>query len=100
MDGATAGMIGGILGGVIGLAGGAIGTYFSIKNTQGPRERAFMIRCAVVMWIAIAAFLGLLLVMPTPYEHYLWTPYALVLVFGIIYGNRRQREIRQAESAE
>ena len=36
------GLIGGIAGGVIGIAGGLVGTYFSIKNTRGPRERAFV----------------------------------------------------------
>jgi len=33
------GLIGGIIGGIIGVAGGIIGTYFSIKNTNGPKER-------------------------------------------------------------
>lgn len=40
MDGGT---VGGIIGGIIGLAGGAVGTYASIKNTGGPRERQFMV---------------------------------------------------------
>jgi hypothetical protein len=29
-------MAGGIIGAAIGIAGGAVGTYFSIKNTRGP----------------------------------------------------------------
>ena len=40
--------IGAIAGAVIGLAGGAVGTWFSIRNTNGPRERAFMVKAAAV----------------------------------------------------
>jgi hypothetical protein len=31
----------------LGVLAGAIGTYFSVKNTSGPRERAFMIRVSI-----------------------------------------------------
>jgi len=47
------GWIGGIGGGLIGLAGGVVGTYYSIRNTRGPLERAFVIRSAVVCWIIV-----------------------------------------------
>ena len=62
MDGRTAGLAGGIAGAVIGLMGGVIGTYFSIKNTEGPRERAFMIRLSILGWIGITAFLAVLFI--------------------------------------
>jgi len=80
--------------GVIGLAGGVVETYFSIKNTNGPRERSFMIKSAVVFWIAILIFLGL----PNPHRWFMGIPYSILLLLGIIYGNRKQQAIRQAES--
>lgn len=92
------GWVGGIAGGVVGLAGGIIGTYFSIQNTNGPRERSFMVKSAVVCWIAILIFLGLLLALPSPYRGFMWIPYSILLPLGIIYGNRRQQAIRQQES--
>ena len=94
----NAGWIGGIVGGVIGLIGGIIGTYFSIKNTNGPRERAFMVKAVIVCWIAIVLFLGLLFVLPTPYRYFVWIPYSILLPLGIRFGNRRQQQIRQEES--
>jgi hypothetical protein len=97
MDGATFGWIGGILGGILGCMGGVIGTYFSIKNTNGPRERSFMIKCAAVGWIAIAIFLILLTWLPNPYRHILWAPYGVALAVGIRYCNRRQNIIREEE---
>ncbi len=97
-SGAMWGWIGGIAGSVIGLAGGVIGTYFSIKNTNGPRERAFIVKSAAVCWIAILIFLGLLLGLPNPYRHFMWIPYSILLPLGIIYVNRRQQAIRQQES--
>lgn len=92
------GLIGGIVGGVLGLIGGSIGTYFSIKNTRGPRERAFMIKCSVVCWIAISLFLGLMFTLPAPYRHFLWIPYAILLPLGIAVGNRKQSKIQKIES--
>lgn len=94
------GWIGGITGGLFGLAGGVVGTYFSIKNTNGPRERSFMIRSAMVCWIAILIFLGLLIALPGPYRWLLWIPYAILLPLGIVHGNRRQQAIRREESQD
>jgi uncharacterized membrane protein YfcA len=93
------GWIGGIAGGVVGLAGGLVGTYFSIKNTHGPRERSFMVKSATVCWIAVLTFLGLLLFLPPPYRWLTWIPYSILLPLGITFGNRRQQAIRQEESA-
>ncbi len=92
------GWIGGIVGGVLGLAGGIIGTYLSIKNTNGPLERSFMIKSAVICWIAIFIFLGLLVGLPNPYRYFMWIPYGILLPLGIIYGNRQQQAIRKQES--
>ncbi|HUP78675.1 MAG TPA: hypothetical protein VM260_08985 [Pirellula sp.] len=53
--GQIGGWVGGIFGGAIGILGGVIGTYFSIKNTKGTRERAFMISASILMvqlWMA------------------------------------------------
>ncbi len=91
------GWIGGVLGGVIGLAGGVVGTYFGIRNTHGPRERRFMVRAAVVVWVAILLFLALLLALPSPWRFLLWIPYGILLPVGIILGNRRQQQIRREE---
>jgi len=93
-----AGLIGGVAGGVVGLASGIIGTYFSIKNTNGPKERAFMVKASVVCWIAVTLFLGLMFILPNPYRHFLWIPYAILLPLGIVFGNRTQRRIRKEES--
>jgi hypothetical protein len=93
------GLVGGIVGGVIGLLGGVVGTYFSIKNTSGPRERRFMARAAIVAWLAISAFLAGLLLLPRPMNLLLWVPYVIALPIGIIWSNRRQRIIRSEEAS-
>src|SRR5262247_1439649 len=93
------GLMGGIVGGSVGLLGGVIGTYASIKNTSGPRERAFMIRAAIVTWIGVTVFLVLLLLLPRPYNFLLWIPYAIALPVAILWCNRRQLAIRAEEAA-
>lgn len=95
----NAGVIGGIIGALFGIGGGIIGTWCSIRNTRGPRERSFMIRASVVAWIAIGLFLALLLLLPHPYRLWMWVPYGILLPLGIIYLNRRVAEIRRQEQA-
>jgi uncharacterized membrane-anchored protein len=98
MNDATVGLIGGIAGTIVGCLGGIIGTYFSIKKTNGPRERAFMIKFCAATWAALLVFLTWLLFLPTPYKYLAWIPYSIGLPMGIRYCNRRQQEIRQSES--
>ena len=95
----NAGLAGAIVGTVLGLAGGVFGTYCSIKNTQGPLERALMVRASVVVWVAVALFLVLLFATPTPYRFFVWIPYGILLPLGISKLNRRLAEIRAVESA-
>lgn len=92
------GLVGGIVGSLLGVAGGLIGTYFSIKNTNGPRERAFMIRSAMVCWIGVSVFLAGMFLVP-PARLWLWIPYGILLPLGIGCANKKQRAIRRTELA-
>ena len=92
-----AGYIGAIIGCTIGLIGGLIGTYCSIRNTNGPKERAFMIKASIAVWAGILLFLDLMYFLPNPYRHLLWIPYSVLLPLGIIYGNKIQQKIRREE---
>jgi phosphotransferase system glucose/maltose/N-acetylglucosamine-specific IIC component len=98
-DDIDAGMIGGIIGGAIGLAGGAIGTYASIKSTCGPREKRFMVRIAIVAWLGITLFLALLFVLPNPYRWLIWIPYGVALPLAILSLNRKQQAIRAGKTS-
>ena len=95
----TPGLVFGIaLGASLGVLGGAIGTYFSIKNTFGPRERAFMIHISIITWIAVSMFVAALMLLPKPYNFLLWIPYCIALPLAIMRWNRKQLEIRNQES--
>ena len=92
------GLLGGIIGGVLGVGGGVVGTYFSIRNTKGPLERAFMIKASVVTWLVVTFFLLLMFLLPIQYRFWLWIPYGVLLPWGIIKGNKRIAEIRQEDA--
>ena len=102
MGGASmnAGVIGGTIGCVVGVIGGIIGTYFSIRNTNGVREREFMIRVAVLVWGLAVVFVGLLLILPNPYRWFVYLPVGLLMGMGIPYLNKKQQSIREEESGE
>ena len=59
------GWVGGGIGTLFGLLGGVIGTYFAIKNTKGPRERAFAVQVSIVCWVFILVFLAAIFLIPT-----------------------------------
>jgi len=90
------GLFGGVVGSLFGVAGGVIGTYFSVKNTDGPRERAFMVRAATICWSGLALFLAGLFLLPQ-FRPWLWVPYGTLLPFAIGFANKRQMAIREQE---
>ena len=98
MDPEMMGWVGAVAGSVAGVLGGAIGSYYSVRNTAGPRERAFVVRAVVVGWALGIAFVVGLWLLPHPERHWLWLPYAVLLPLGIVAWNRRQAQIRQEES--
>ena len=92
------GLIGGIVGGIVGVAGGLLGTYFSIKNTNGPRERAFVIKASIACWIFVLTFVSGMCLIPGLYKLLLIPIYVVGLVAGILLLNKKQARIRLEES--
>ena len=92
------GWVGGGIGALCGILGGVIGTYFSIKNTRGPRERAFAVRASIVCWIFVLVFVGAMFLIPTWHKHLLWIPYTILLIVGIRICNKKFAQIRNEES--
>lgn len=99
-NGQTMGILGGIAAGVIGIIGGIIGTYFSIKRTNGPKERQFMIKISIIIWILVTVFLCLLFFLPTPYKWFMWIPYGIIMPLGIRYINKNQENIKKIEAEQ
>jgi len=97
----TIGLIGGIAGSVIGIGGGIVGTYFSIKNTNTPAERRFVVQVAVATWAALILLLGLPLALSLAHiipQRAYWITFCLFFVLlgpGICWMNRRQSELRK-----
>jgi hypothetical protein len=96
--GTFGGWAGGILGGLFGVLGGVMGTYFTIKNTNGPRERAFVVKGSVVGWALITAFIVAVWLIPRWYNMLLFVPYPILLLFSIRKWNQTQLRIRNEES--
>lgn len=95
------GYVGGILGSVLGLCGGIIGTYFSIKNTHSSEERSFMVKVAAAFWLAFLLLLALPMALSYLGIIPRWAPFISMTIAAcllgpvIIWGNKRQAEIRQ-----
>lgn len=93
-----AGSLGGVIGTANGILGGLIGAYFGVMNTNGPRERSFIIKTAIICWVCVIAFLAGLLFIPSPYNLILWIPYPILLLLGIKWCNQSQARTREEES--
>lgn len=91
-----AGMAGGIAGGVIGTMGGVVGTYFSIRNTTKPRERALMLRLAALGWAWLAMMMAWLVLVPRP-----WNQIAFVMNIPVLMAiPRMNRWLARAREAD
>ncbi len=94
-------MIGGLAGVIIGLAGGAVGAYYSIKNTNDPKERKFMIKFTVLTAVLVALLLSVVFFIGYPGALWVMVPFfGFALPAMINLGNKKQREIRNKESLE
>ena len=99
MDWGALGIWFGVIVGVAGgLLGGVLGTYFTIKNTNGPRERAFTIKGSILCWVLVTLFVAGMCLIPSWYKFLLVIPYVVVLLFGIRKWNETQFRIRKEES--
>ena len=92
-------------GGVVGILGGALGgafaIYRSIRNTAGPKERAFMGKAALWIWLVMLGLaIGLGYALGPSYSLWIIGLMLLVLVIGIPICSRRQTQIRAEESQE
>ncbi len=94
----TIGLAGGILGTLLGLLGGAIGMFFAVRNTKGPRERAFVIRACILCLVGVVAYGLGMWIAPSPYQVGLTVVYVLALLIAIRHWNKRQAAIRAEES--
>jgi len=57
-----------------------------------------MVKVCIVSWVAVLIFVGLRLGLPEPHRHVMWIPYTILLPLGIVFGNKKQRQIAQEES--
>ena len=87
IDGRLVGLVGGIAGGLVGVAGGVLGTYFSIWNTNGPKERAFAARAAAVCWLGASTFLVCLFLATGGWQWTLWAAYLPLLFWFVRWAN-------------
>ena len=100
MDGRMVGLVGGIAGAVVGVMGGIVGTYFSIKNTNGPKERIFATRAAALCWLGVSTFLACLFMVPVQWRVLLWVVYLPALFWFIRWANSRQARARVEDMIE
>ena len=98
MDDQTMGIIGGSIGALVGIIGGMIGTYFSIKKTNGPKERQLIIRFSTILWGAMVPVGLLAYMLPANYTFLAFMPIWIALPFLIRYWNKKLQAVRLEES--
>ncbi|MBN2131331.1 MAG: sigma-70 family RNA polymerase sigma factor [Sedimentisphaerales bacterium] len=99
----AAGLSGAVLGPILGLLGAVLGCWCSIKNTNSPRERRFMIRMTILFWLFLLLCIGLPLTLALAgliSRWVFWSCFALYFVFLLplmFWSNARQRRIQMEE---
>ncbi|NCC52985.1 MAG: hypothetical protein EOM20_17480 [Spartobacteria bacterium] len=59
----------GIVVALVALVGSALGTWSAVINTEGPRERRYLILGYVSMWIVTLVLLPLIFIIPRPWNY-------------------------------
>ena len=97
MFGLTGDALMGISFGSLLLLIGIVGTLQSVKNTKGPKERAFAAQSNMFAWIAIAFFFITLYFLPEPYNYMVVVVYFVVFPFVVYRASSRRLLIRRLE---
>ena len=98
------------LGPVIGLLGGIFGTARSIRGTETPRERRFVVRMSVVIWVYVLVSIAILFSLSyfaekrhwafrtqTLAQCAVWSVYVAVLIVMVLKYRRLHEQLRRAE---
>jgi len=99
----ASGLSGAILGPILGLLGGVLGAWCSIKNTNSPRERRFMIQMTIFFCIYMTVLMGLPLTLALAGVIAMRSYWMCAILFFvslgplILWGNARQRRIQIEE---
>jgi RNA polymerase sigma factor (sigma-70 family) len=98
--GSIIGLLGGILGWAIGLLGGIVGTRAGIRRAKSPRERRFVVRLGLFVWLLVIVLIALpqilLIAGMISMWVYLscWSAFFLILLPLIFWSNARQQRIQ------
>jgi len=97
--GQTTLLIGAVVACLLAALGAAIGAYRSVKNTKGPRERAFMAKTALGLSVGVVLFLALFLGSPKLSVPLLWwVLFVVAFTVASVACNRRQARIKAEEA--
>jgi Ca2+/Na+ antiporter len=103
--GQLSGITGAVVGGLLGLLSAAVAAHFMTRGTKGPREKALMVKTAILNGGVFIVFFALLLGLPSPYGRL--PQHAVLLILCSVYlvimtkvCNRRRTRIREAEAQE
>jgi hypothetical protein len=83
-------IIGVTVGTALALLGSLIGTYLEMRNVKGPRERGFVLKTSVLLWVGVGTYIAVVGFLPTPW------PMLLLAVFipWLIGGARKRQQIQ------
>jgi RNA polymerase sigma factor (sigma-70 family) len=95
------------IGPAFGFLGGALGTWSSIRSARHPRERRFVVRMAVAVWVFVFAAMGALFGLMALQQHFhwrggtwglmlsgFWVAYLGLLIAFVVTANRRHQRLR------
>ena len=74
-----------------------LGTFWSIKRTKGPRERACMVKASIVLWSAGILFCGLGCAL-RGYAGQTFIPWFIFVCLAMSFIKRARQRIRQEEA--
>ena len=82
------------------LGMGIAASVTCVRNTRGPKERAYVLSHCVGAWSVIVLLFLLMAVVPSPYRYFLLVPYFVHLPIATYRFTLRQQIIRHREEQD
>lgn len=84
----------------VALLGGAIASYYNIRNSRGPKERAFVTKACVIAWAVILSMLVAVYLLPAPWRYAAAAGYFIVCPILVYKWATTHQLIRMVEDKE
>ena len=79
---------------------GLLASFHNVRNSKGPKEKAYVLRVCVIFWVLILSLLALVYYLPAPYRYIATFAYFVACPVFVYKTSKTHQLIRIIEERE